>query len=332
MSFKKAVKYDAKIRLALAGPAGSGKTYTALALATRFGGKIAVVDTEHGSASKYADIFDFDVMEMQPPYRPDRFVEAINDAETGGYSTVIIDSISHAWTGTGGLLDEVNSIAKRKGGSFNAWQEATPMQNNLMDTIIGCGIHVIVTMRAKQDYVVEEKGGKATPRKVGMAPIQRDGVEYEFDVYGMMDDDNNMVISKTRCPQLAKRVFKEPGAELADIIMAWLKGEKPAEPPKAEPAEHKHALPPEPKEAPPAKTAKREKMEGRLDVLLHDANRLSGDRRYNPFHLTNHLKKHYSVDNLDDLTDEQMGAFGKALAAEVAELEAAAKTEQQEAA
>lgn len=252
MSFKKAVKYDAKIRMALAGPAGSGKTYTALKLATRFGGKIAVVDTEHGSASKYADLFDFDVMEMLPPYHPDRFVEAIKDAEAGGYSTVVIDSISHAWTGTGGLLDEVDNIAKRKAGSFNAWKDATPIQNRLVDTIIACGVHVIVTMRAKQEYVVEDKNGRATPRKVGMAPVQREGVEYEFDVYGMLDDDNTLLISKTRCPALTNGVYKKPGDELADVILAWLKGEKPAD----APAQEQPKPTEQPKEAPKATNAR----------------------------------------------------------------------------
>lgn len=225
--FVHAVKQEAKLRLAIAGPSGSGKTYTALAIASRMGKKIALVDTEHGSASKYADLFSFDVMEMEPPYSPNRFAAAIREAQTAGYDVLILDSMSHIWNGTGGLLEEVDKIARAKyqGNSFAAWKDATPIYNNLVDTIIQSGIHVIATMRTKQDYViVTDDKGKSKPQKVGLAPIQRDGFEYEFDIVLNMDLENSGIVSKTRCADLNGKIFDKPGKEFADIVITWLAG------------------------------------------------------------------------------------------------------------
>jgi hypothetical protein len=230
--FKKAVKYEAKLRMAIAGPSGSGKTYTALKMATVLaqGKPVAVVDTEHGSASKYADLFTFDVMEPAE-FSPQTFIDAIRQAEKAGYVVIVLDSLSHAWAGTGGLLDIVDNIAKRSKStnSFAAWKDATPLQNQLIDTIIGCGIHVIATMRSKQGYVMEaNEYGKQSPKKVGMEPVQRDGVEYEFDVFAEMDVDNNMVITKSRCPAISGAIFKKPDIEPAATLLAWLSGKPTA--------------------------------------------------------------------------------------------------------
>jgi hypothetical protein len=240
MTFQKAVKHEAKLRLAIAGPSGSGKTYTSLAIATALanGGKIALVDTEHGSASKYADIFDFDVLEMQAPFHPKRFVEAITDAGAAGYSVVVLDSLTHAWSGPGGLLELVDGFAARmkSANTFAAWKDATPIQNALVEGIVAAPLHVIATMRSKQEYVLtQDDRGKQTPRKVGMAPQQRDGFEYEFDVFIDMDIDNTGIVQKTRCPELTGKVFKRPGADVAGILQAWLSGEKhqPTEQPKS---------------------------------------------------------------------------------------------------
>jgi len=231
MAFQKAVKHEAKLRLAIAGPSGSGKTYTSLTIATALanGGKIALVDTEHGSASKYADLFDFDVMEMAAPFHPKRFVEAIADAGAAGYSVVVLDSLTHAWSGPGGLLELVDGFASRMKSSntFAAWKDATPIQNALVEGIVAAPLHVIATMRSKQEYVLsQDDRGKSTPRKVGMAPQQRDGFEYEFDVFIDMDIDNTGIVQKTRCPELTGKVFKRPGADVAGILLTWLSGEK----------------------------------------------------------------------------------------------------------
>ncbi len=231
--FKKAVKSESKLRLALVGPAGSGKTYTALTLATHLAGNggVAVVDTEHGSASKYADVFEFDVAEMHPPYHPDKYVAAIKEAEQAGYDVIILDSLSHAWSGEGGLLDIVEEISRRmrNPNSFAAWKDATPIHNRLVEAILGAGLHVIITMRAKTEYVIQaDEKGRQVPKKVGMAPVQRDGMEYEADIVMEMDIDNNAIVTKSRCPELAGRVFAKPGADVAAILARWLHGENSA--------------------------------------------------------------------------------------------------------
>jgi hypothetical protein len=227
MAFVKAVKTQAKIRLALAGPSGSGKTFTALMLATALadGGKVAVIDTERGSASKYSDTFDFDVMEMDS-YHPDRFTAGIKEAQEAGYAVLVIDSLSHAWNGLGGLLEIVEGIAKRSksGNSFNAWNEATPIQNRLIDTITRSNMHIICTMRSKQEYILEQVNGKNVPRKVGMAPVQRNDLEYEFDVFGEMDYENTLIIQKSRCSALSGAVISKPDAKVADVLKNWLSG------------------------------------------------------------------------------------------------------------
>ncbi len=232
--FKKAVKSEAKLRLAIAGPSGSGKTYTALSVAAALadGRPVALVDTEHGSASKYADIFGFDVAEMHPPFHPDKVIQAINEAARAGYAVIILDSLSHAWEGTGGVLDLVDEAAKRikSGNTYMAWKEGTPVQNRLYDAITGADIHVIATERSKTEYVlVANNNGKQEPKKVGMKPQQREGFEYEFDVFLEMDIDHNGIVSKTRCPALTDRVFAKPGRDLAAILADWLQGAPPAD-------------------------------------------------------------------------------------------------------
>ena len=231
--FAPAVKTEAKLRLAIAGPSGSGKTYTALAVATALadGGKVAVLDTEHGSASKYADLFAFDVLNESAPFHPDKVTAAINDAGRGGYAVLILDSMSHFWNGPGGMTDIVDDIARRmkSPNSFAAWKDGTPIQQKMIEAIVSAPLHIIATMRSKQDYILEtDERGKQRPRKVGMAPIQRDGFEYEFDVFIDMDNDNTGMIAKTRCPALTNGVFRKPGADVANILRDWLHGAPPA--------------------------------------------------------------------------------------------------------
>lgn len=240
--FAPATKAQSKLRLSLMGPSGSGKTYTALSLAATFvadltvyghenlghsrtNGHVAVIDTERGSASKYADLFTFDVLELSD-YHPQHYINALRSAEQNGYDVVVIDSLSHAWNATGGVLDMVDKAAKRSqsNNSFAAWRDVTPLHHALVDAILNCSCHVIVTMRSKTEYVLEkdERTGKNVPRKVGLGPVQRDGIEYEFDIAGELDVDNNLVVTKTRCSQLQGVVVNRPGAELAQTIQAWL--------------------------------------------------------------------------------------------------------------
>lgn len=228
MGFKKAVKYGSKLHMAIAGPAGAGKTWTALTLATELaeGGEIAVIDTEYGSASKYADSFDFDSQELTT-FSVDNYIAAIKEAEQLGYAVLIIDSLSHAWTGEGGLMEQKDAIAKQKysNNGFSAWLDAGKIQNQLVRVILTCKMHVIVTVRSKMDYVVELINGKQTPRKVGLAPVQRDDLPYEFDVFATMEAGNSMIVDKSRCPALSGRVIDKPGIEVAQVLKHWLAGE-----------------------------------------------------------------------------------------------------------
>lgn len=233
MGFVKATKAQAKLRLALIGPSGSGKTYTALAVATALGKRVAVIDTERGSASKYAGagLFEFDTANDMKSFAPAEYVRCIREAEAAGYDVVVIDSLSHAWNGKGGALEMKDTAAARssKGNSFDAWREVTPAHNTMVDAIVGSRCHVIVTMRTKTEYVVEQnERGKNAPRKVGLAPIQRDGMEYEFDVTMDMENARGFV-AKTRCPELSERsTWEKPGKEFAEVLSRWLSDGAPA--------------------------------------------------------------------------------------------------------
>ncbi len=220
-SFQPAVKTQARLRLALIGPAGSGKTFTGLTLASHLGDKVAVIDTEHGSAAKYADLFQFDTVALTE-FSPEAYVALLSEAAKAGYDVALIDSLSHEWKW---CLDEVDNVIARTNNrnSYAAWKHITPRHNALTEAILQSPLHVIATMRSKMDYVLEEdEKGKKVPRKVGMAPVQRDGVEYEFDLIGDLDVDNTLVVSKTRCPDLAGKVIRKPGVELAEALKVWL--------------------------------------------------------------------------------------------------------------
>lgn len=240
LAFRRASRAQAKLRLALIGPSGSGKTYTALRFAKGLGQRIALIDTERGSASKYADdVAEFDTIELDT-FSPRTYVEAIQLAEREGYDVIVIDSLSHAWSGKGGALEMVDRAAKRSqsGNSFAAWRDVTPEHNALVDAIVGARCHVIATMRAKTEYVLEEDArGKKMPRKIGLAPVQRDGMEYEFDVVADLSLEHDMMVSKTRCAVLDKAVIREPGEDVAKILRDWLSTGAPPAPPPPSPVE-----------------------------------------------------------------------------------------------
>lgn len=234
--FQKAVRTQAKLRMALDGPSGSGKTYTALVAAKTLanGGKVAVIDTERGSASLYSDLFEFDVAELHS-FSPAEYIKLIEEAEEAGYTVIVIDSLSHAWEGEGGALDMVEDARKRQrtDNSFTAWKDVTPLHRRLVDTMLQSKAHIIATMRSKMDYVQEkdEKTGKTVIRKVGLAPIQRQGMEYEFTIVGDMDLDHNLVISKSRMAGLADKVEHKPGEKFFRQIVDWLSLGEPAKEP-----------------------------------------------------------------------------------------------------
>lgn len=227
-TFRKATKKQRKLRLALAGPSGSGKTYSALSIGCNLGKKVALIDTEGspesgGSAELYADYFDFDCVVL-PSYSPTTYIEAIKAACDEGYEVIIIDSLSHAWFGSEGALEQVNKEMARSGNrnSYTAWRNVTPLHNALIQTILHSNAHVICTMRAKEKYVMEEDDrGRSKPKKIGMEAIQRDGMGFEFDMFADMDIDHNMIITKTRIG-LDGDVINKPGKELAKRLLDFL--------------------------------------------------------------------------------------------------------------
>jgi hypothetical protein len=207
MDFVKARKSQAKARVALTGPTGAGKTYSALTLATGMAkemgdAKIVVIDTEHGSAAKYSDLFDFSVpAEPLKNFSPGTYVEAIKACEDAGFDIIIVDSLSHAWVGKGGALEMKDSFAARSksGNTYTAWAKVTPEHNRLMDKLVESKAHIIATMRSKMSYVQEKDDrGRTQIRRVGLAPVQRDGVEYEFDVICDIDREHKFLVEKTR--------------------------------------------------------------------------------------------------------------------------------------
>lgn len=229
LTFRTATKEQAKARIALTGPTGSGKTYTALVIGTRLADRVAVIDTEHGSASKYADEFTFDTLQFTT-FEPTALVDALAVAAHGGYEVVIVDSLSHFWSGAGGMLEQVDNAARRAGAgnSFAGWKDVRPMERAMIEALLAYPGHVIVTMRTKTDYVVEtDERGRKVPRKIGLKPEQREGIEYEFDIVGDLDYENVLVISKSRAKPLSGLVIRKPGVEFADSVLDWLNSGKP---------------------------------------------------------------------------------------------------------
>lgn len=225
MKFEKAMRKKARLRLALTGPSGSGKTYSALLIAKGIGGKIAVVDTEKGSASLYSDVADFDVLELEPPFSPERFIEAINAAEDAGYGTIIIDSITHEWGGVGGCLELVDTIAKTKyrGNSWSAWSDINPRHRLFLDAILRTNMHVIATMRSKTETAQVEENGRKKVAKLGMKSEQRDGVEYEFTtVLDITHESHHANATKDRTGLFSNADPVKLSVDTGKMLLQWL--------------------------------------------------------------------------------------------------------------
>jgi hypothetical protein len=242
LQIRKATRRKAKLRLALIGPSGSGKTMSALKLAFGIGGKVGIIDTENGSADLYASLGDYDVITLEKPYTVGKYREAIAAFEGAGYDTIIVDSLSHAWAGAGGLLDKQGQIANRPGtNSYAAWREVTPDHNALVEALLSSRCHIIVTMRVKTEYVLETNDrGKQVPRKVGLAPVQRDGVEYEFTVVMDIDIDHKAAASKDRTTLFdgwRDTITEGTGRQLLQWLESGADEPAPAPAPAARPAE-----------------------------------------------------------------------------------------------
>lgn len=259
--FKKAERTKARARVALDGPPGSGKTMSALRaacglarlIAEREGhpAKVAVIDTERNSASLYAgDVYDdfpltFEVAALTN-FSPDRYIEAIEEANRENFDVLVIDSLSHAWVGKDGVLDMVSNSAERN--KFGAWREASPAHRRLVDTILQARPHLFATMRSKVEWVVEQdEKGRNVPRKIGLAPVQRDDMEYEFTLYASIEKDSHILrVGKTRCSLMEGRHCREPGVAFWTPFFTWLYegAEAPPEPVAPEPVRFETPHPP----------------------------------------------------------------------------------------
>ncbi|MBI5470892.1 MAG: AAA family ATPase [Ignavibacteriae bacterium] len=171
----------------------------------------------------YSDRIDFDMLNIEPPFQIEKYIEAIKTAEQAGYHVLILDSITHAWAGEGGLLDVQGRLSDGGMNSFTAWRKLTPQHNAFVEAMIRSKLHIIATMRSKMDYIIEQTDkGKAVPKKVGLAPIQREGMDYEFDIVFDLDLGHNAISSKDRSSMFDGKVLIKPNEELGSQITSWL--------------------------------------------------------------------------------------------------------------
>jgi len=234
--FSKATKAQTFLRLLVAGPSGSGKTYTALrmahALASEVGGRIALVDTERGSASKYAGdenpdggSFDFDVARLDR-FAPEDYMRLVRFAGQNGYKVLVIDGLSHAWFGDGGIL----SIVDAKGEGFAGWRIGAPKHREFVEALLSFPGHLVATARTKTEWVMEQNSrGKTAPRRAGVGVVQKEGLEYEFDIGLRLDVDHRAHVDKTRCAALDGWAGSKPGAEFVQQALAWLQQGRPVD-------------------------------------------------------------------------------------------------------
>lgn len=249
LTLKKAQRKRVKLKIGLAAPSGGGKTASSLILAygllkgehpdwsdEQIWDHIAIVDTENGSGELYANcrigstvIGAYNAISLEPPYEPSKYIEAINACKDAGMEVCIVDSLSHAWSGRGGLLEKQGNVSKRTGNSYTAWREITPLHNALVDTLLQTDMHVICTMRSKTEYVQEkDEKGRTTVRKVGMAPVQRDGMEYEFSMFLEIDAEHQAFVSKDRTGVIDGQYFVVTPS-VGENLAKWLDSGAPAD-------------------------------------------------------------------------------------------------------
>ena len=221
----KAQRSKSKLRLGISGSAGSGKTYSALKIAyglTHDWSKIAVIDTERGSADLYSNLGEYLTGQINAPYTPQKYIDAIHECEESGVECIIIDSLSHCWNAEGGMLDEQNILTKKSGNSYTAWRDITPLHDKLVDTILTSKCHIIATLRSKTEYVLETNSkGKQVPKKVGMKRIFRQGIDYEFTVCFELDNEHNAIATKDRTTLFTGLTFV-PDEKIGEQLAEWL--------------------------------------------------------------------------------------------------------------
>lgn len=239
ISIRKAKRSATKLRLLLTSPSGGGKTYGALLLAKGMGGRTVVIDTEQGSSDIYDQVHEFDVVDLEPPFTPEAYIEAIEHCEQAGYEIIIIDSITHEWNGKGGCLELVDTIAKAqfRGNTWSAYSVITPRHRAFIDAMLRSKAHIIATGRSKTETAQVEDHGKKKVAKLGMKVETRDGVEYEFTtVLDIIHDGHFATASKDRTGIFAgdpQAITADTGKQLAE----WLAGGQEKAPPAPKPAE-----------------------------------------------------------------------------------------------
>jgi len=243
INIRKAERRQSKLRLGLAGPSGAGKTMSALKLARGMmpEGKILLIDTERGSGDLYAHLYDYDILQLTPPYAPKNYVEAIAAGIDAKYDVIIIDSLTHAWADEGGLLDQADKLGAAKGNRYTIWADLTPQHRSLVNAMLNAPCHIIATVRSKQSYEMEEytdsRGNKKTkPVKLGMAPVQREGMEYEFTVFMDIEINHSATTSKDRTDLFKDEVFVID-EKIGERLMTWLNSGKTRQEFEAEEAE-----------------------------------------------------------------------------------------------
>jgi AAA domain len=229
LEFRKASRKQVKMKLAIAGPSGAGKTASSLLIAYGLAGdwsKVGVIDTENGSSELYFNqrfgdtkIGEYVIYDMKPPYKPELFIEVLLAMAETGVEVIVIDSLSHEWIGRGGILDEYNKM----GGKFSDWAVLTPRHDRLIDTIRHLPVHVIATMRSKQEYAQAETNGKKKVEKLGMASQQRDGMDFEFTTVLQMNMQNFAETDKDRTHMFPVDQIFQPTAETGKKILEWCK-------------------------------------------------------------------------------------------------------------
>ena len=221
MQLIKAERKKAKIKLGLQGPSGAGKTYSALLLAyglVEDWSKIAIIDTENHSSNLYAHLGKFNVLSIESPFSPEKYIDAIRFCVNEGIEVVIIDSISHEWEGPGGILDIHSQMS---GNSFAAWAKLTPRHNAFVQEILQSPVHILATTRTKQDYVLVDKNGKMVPEKVGLKGITRDGMDYEFTLVFDLDIKHNATASKDRTGIFSGSPEQKISTSTGKMIKEW---------------------------------------------------------------------------------------------------------------
>jgi hypothetical protein len=221
MNLQIAKRKQAKIKMALQGPSGSGKTMGALLIGCGLcgnWGKIAVIDTENYSASLYAHLGSYTVVNITAPYSPEKYIEAIKLCEQAGMEVVIIDSISHEWEGSGGILEVHGNMP---GNSFTNWSKLTPRHNALVQTILQSPAHIVSTIRSKQEYVLSERNGKHVPEKVGMKGVTREGMDYEFTIVFDLGIKHDASCSKDRTGLFMDKPDFKLTPEIGKQILEW---------------------------------------------------------------------------------------------------------------